>query len=215
MKWFRIPKESTTPPTSGSYQDWKPQLADEGRFQCVYCAIHENNFGGTRNFHVEHYRPKSIARFRHLIDDFNNLYYACSICNCFKGNDWPNDPPSNPSIPLVYYPEPSKMDYNKLFVVREDWIINGQSVAAKYLVEKLYLNRPQLILERRSKFLLNRLEKEVKHLQLLSRRISGSELSIELKEFLYQKSVDMLSKAVSLLVQKESIRPYKAEDIEK
>ena len=53
------PKEKTQQPTKGKYSDWKEILAEEGFNQCVYCAIPDACFGGIRNFHVEHYRPKS------------------------------------------------------------------------------------------------------------------------------------------------------------
>jgi len=148
MKWKRIPKERSIQPSSGSYQDWKQEIADEGFHQCVYCAIHDADFGGIRNFHVEHYKPKSIVRFKDLRDDITNLYYACPICNTFKSNDWPSDPVDDFSIHC--YPDPSIIDYCDIFVLDEQsGLVSGRYIASKYMVEKLYLNRPQLVMERR------------------------------------------------------------------
>lgn len=146
MRWKRIPKENTTQPDGGNYREWKELLAEEGFHQCVYCAIHEACFGGIRNFHVEHYRPKS--KFMELETDIKNLFYACAICNVFKSNDWPEDPCEDFSNPS--YPDPSQVDYNDLFSVNDSMgVVEGKYIASKYIVEKLYLNRPQLIVERR------------------------------------------------------------------
>jgi hypothetical protein len=147
MNWQRIPKESSTKPTHGNkYSEWKPELAQEGFHQCVYCCISENSFGGIRNFHVEHYKPKSLKEFSHLENEFSNLYYACAICNTFKSDDWV-EPLSDFSVGC--YPDPSKMSYGELFELDySKATVAGRNVTGVYLVNKLYLNRVQLVLNR-------------------------------------------------------------------
>jgi len=147
MKWKRIPKENSTQPASGKYSDWKHELADEGCHQCVYCALHDATFG-ERNFHVEHYKPKSIYRFKHLEHIFSNLFYACPVCNIFKGDSWPRAPRKDHSIEA--YPNPSKCDYSELFEdPRGSGQIRGRYVASRFHVARLHLNREQLVIERR------------------------------------------------------------------
>jgi len=154
VKWIRIPKENSIQPDKGSYSDWKQQIADEGQHQCVYCAIHDGHFGGLRNFHIEHYRPKSIDRFAELKNVIINLFYACPVCNTFKSDDWPADPIDDLSIHC--YPDPSLTDYSEIFSIEvENGTIIGNCLAARYMVEKIYLNRPQLIMERRVRYLLS------------------------------------------------------------
>jgi len=145
MNWKRIPKENTDIPSKGKYSDWKDILADEGFNHCVYCTIKEGSFG-RRNFHVEHYKPKGLEIFKHLENDFQNLFFACCICNCFKGDFW-LDPQADHSISA--FPDPSTVDYSELFELSSDATLNGKNIAGKFIIEKLYLNRPQLILERR------------------------------------------------------------------
>ncbi|MBK6685423.1 MAG: hypothetical protein IPG45_13205 [Deltaproteobacteria bacterium] len=98
-----------------------------------------------RNFHVEHYRPKS--RFAALANDYDNLFFACGICNVFKGDDWPGDP--DPSNNAIAYPKPSNVDYNSLFSVDDGGAVSGRNPAAVYLIERVHLNRAQLIVSRR------------------------------------------------------------------
>lgn len=146
MNWFRIRKEDTTPPEGGNYKSWKELLAKEGCHQCVYCAISEAAFGGTRNFHVEHFRPRRL--FDHLENDFQNLFYACAICNGFKSSDWPGE--VTEKLSAIGYCDPSRCDLAKVFDVdRETKVVGAESVTGRYMVERLFLNRPQLILERR------------------------------------------------------------------
>ena len=147
MNWQRIPKETTPIPQYGySYSHWKSELAKEGFHQCVYCSISEASFGGIRNFHVEHHKPKGLKKFAHLENDFSNLFYACAICNTFKSDDWV-DPVDDYSV--GYYPDPSITNYAELFNVDySNALIHGKNVTGIYLVNKLYLNRAQLIINR-------------------------------------------------------------------
>src|SRR5262245_33296746 len=137
MKWKRIPKEKAVQPETGYYSIWKELIADEGSHQCVYCAIHDASFGGIRNFHIEHYKPKSLPRFQHLINSIANLFYACPICNTFKSNDWPSDPIPDHSVES--YPDPSEIDYCQLFDVdAATGLISGKYLASKYMIEKMH-----------------------------------------------------------------------------
>lgn len=170
MKWIKIEKDPKRQPATGKYNDWKQLLAIEGANQCVYCAIHENSMGGIRNFHVEHYRPKSI--FTDKENDYCNLFYACPICNTFKSNDWPNEPIDDNSI--ASYPNPSDVDYNTLFDVDiRKGLIEGRNIAAKYIQEKIFLNRPQLITERRIHFILSSGLEEIEETRQLLEKIEN------------------------------------------
>ena len=104
MNWKLVNKDPTTQPKRGTYSDWKEQIAQECYNQCVYCSIHESQFGGINNFHIDHFRPKSI--FKNLENDICNLFYSCPICNRFKSDDWPNEP----NLDTISYPDPSNID---------------------------------------------------------------------------------------------------------
>jgi hypothetical protein len=210
MKWKRIPKEKATQPLSGTYHDWKPILAKEGFFQCVYCAICENSFGGTRNFHVEHYRPK--AKFKDLEHDILNLFYACAICNSFKGDDWPGEPLEDFSNPS--YPNPSKADYNEIFAHQtSDGVLEGKFVASKYLVEKLYLNRPQLIMERRTSTSMSKLHELHRSVRNLIPALMACQQEAA-KDYL-GRLLKAMTKISELQITIRELRPYDNEDIKR
>lgn len=211
MKWYRIEKENAVKPTSGHYADWKEELAKESKYQCVYCTIHENSFGGIRNYHVEHYKPKS--KFKALVDDYLNLYYACSICNCFKGNDWPNDP--DDSLKIICYPDPSKIDYCILFELDENFYLNGVNVPAKYIISKLYLNRPQLVQERKYYALKKNLIEEATKLNSLVKELLSHKKNNKRKNSLLEKSFNSIQEASAVVIMGSEVRPYSQSQIQK
>ena len=211
MKWFRIPKEQAEKPTKGGYKDWKELLAIESEHQCVYCTIHEGQFGGIRNFHIEHYRPKSKDEFKHLENDYDNLFFACSICNCFKGADWPNDP--NEDLEIVCYPDPSKVDYSILFSTNKDFILAGSRLSSKYIIERLYLNRPQLIFERRGDNLSLQIENALMVIKNMQNRLKN--IKDDLSKQYLSKICSLLVDISELLNIQNKIRPYEINQIKK
>lgn len=145
--WKRIPKENCTQPAKGKYSDWKQELAKEGFEQCVYCAIKDIDFGGMRNFHVEHYRPKSIySELEHI---FTNLFYACPVCNIFKSDQFP-EIPEKFDVNIRFFPDPSQHDYTDFFEVNSHTCeLIGAHNLSGFLIEVFHLNRPHLIVQRR------------------------------------------------------------------
>ena len=64
--------------------DVRTQLCEDQHYKCAYC---ESRITKMYN-DVEHYRPKSIYYW--LGYDWNNLLYACDLCNrTFKNNSFP------------------------------------------------------------------------------------------------------------------------------
>lgn len=204
MKWPNVKKSSKTQPEKGIYSDWKEQVAAECFHQCIYCAIHEGQFGGIDHYHIEHYRPKSIDRFVHLENDITNLYYACPICNRFKSNDWPNDPDD---LEKICYPDPSVNDYNELFDVdNESHKVSGSYVSTAYMTERLYLNRPQLLSERKESLLKSKSDSLIAFF-----RKNNDQLTVTQKG----KLMDLLLSLTAVLNKKSEIRPYKLKEIRK
>ena len=147
MSWFKIDNASREQPSGGSYNDWKAEIARDCRNQCVYCSIHEARFGGIDNFHVDHFRPKSREEFAHLSEVITNLYLSCPICNRFKSDDWPSDP--CPEFSKPSYIDPAEVDFSTVVTVGENHLVSGTTVSSTYVVARLFLNRPQMIRERR------------------------------------------------------------------
>jgi uncharacterized protein (TIGR02646 family) len=134
-------------PQHKDYRKYKRYLREDLEYGCVYCQIHENEFGGHRNFHVEHFRPKK--KFPHLIVEYENLLYACSVCNLYKSDDWPSD---NPLEDGKGYIDPCEHDFDEHFVQNNDFEVEALSAIANYMLERLHLNRVQLLKIRRNRY---------------------------------------------------------------
>lgn len=197
MSWFLIAKPRTAP-LGAKYKEWKPSLRVEGRHQCVYCSVREASFGGYRNFHVEHYRPKS--EFVDLTNDYFNLYYACSICNAFKSDVWPGDP--LPDLSNEAFPDPSIYNYSDLISVDNNHVASGNNLAAMYTIERLFLNRPQLLVERK-----------VRALEVRMRRLVDRATAYLVAEGDKGELTLALADAVRVLLDMRDVAPYEPGDI--
>lgn len=210
MKWILIKKDKKKNIKNYKARGVKEYLQKESSYQCVYCALKDNVLGGIDHYHVEHYKPKGDSRFKHLINEYRNLFYSCPICNRFKGNDWPANPVKNHSKPA--YPNPSVVDYNDIFDVDiETGEIKGNYSASKYMEERLYLNRPHLLLERKRAF-LNKICKDlVSNFDKLSNELATikNQEAVKLLEDLGRKSTNL----TKLFLQLEEIPSYESNDI--
>jgi len=208
MNWRLIIKDKTTQPKLGVYPDWKEQIARECFYQCIYCSINEAQFGGIDHYHIEHYKPKSIPRFKCLENDICNLFYSCPICNRFKSYDWPNDADD---LDIVCYPDPSKHNYSELFgISSNDYKISGAYLSTKYMTERLYLNRPQLLYERRETFLKEREQKVTDAIDHFLEKLNNKDDFELLKES--SKAVIDLNRTIQ---KRSKVRPYKLAEIRK
>lgn len=130
-----ILKRRKTKKKFSDYKKYKPWLREDFEYACVYCTIHEGEFGGFHSFHVEHFKPKS--KFPALETVFTNLLYACWRCNSFKGEDWPSNDPFKSG---KGYLDPCKYNYDQYFIINMNQIIIGKVKAARYMIERLHLN---------------------------------------------------------------------------
>jgi hypothetical protein len=102
--------------------------------------IHEAEFGGHYNFHIDHFRPQSL--FLELINDYSNLYYACSICNTYKSDTWPTEEQIARGRRFL---DPCADDYTAHFEQQPDGTLRELTEPAKYTSAHLRLNRQQLV----------------------------------------------------------------------
>jgi len=202
MNWKKIDRDKRVQ-QQGKYPDWKQQISDDCYNQCVYCSIHENPWGGIDHFHIEHFRPKS--KFKGLEHIITNLYHACPICNRFKLDDWPSQPDD---LEKICYPDPSDHDYSDLFDLElNSYSISGKYIASVYLINRLYLNRPQLVYERREQIL------KIKAEELIEEARDLIVKSDEIK--LVKKAFDLIATMTQHLHVRAEIIPYKLVEIRK
>lgn len=202
MTYRLIHKDSKNQPARGTYTDWKVQISEECYKQCVYCTINESHWGGIDHYHIDHYRPVSIEAFKKLENDICNLFYACPVCNRFKSNDWPADP----DLAIPSYPDPSVTDYSTILEF-DTYTIVGKNPSANYIIERLYLNRPQLIYERRECALMEKEKQLFDEIVKLAPNVENHDL--------VKRSFELMGAIRTHLAARENIRPYKLSEIRK
>jgi hypothetical protein len=79
----QLQERSPDPGPFGEHRSYKPYLQREFRRKCVYCRI-SDGLKGYEGFGVDPYLPKS--KFPDLHAVWSNLFYACNVCNTWKGD---------------------------------------------------------------------------------------------------------------------------------
>ena len=144
---------SPDPGPLNHYRAYKPHLQTLFRCRCAYCLSHEQKMGQFAAMEVDHFKPKGRPEFAHLEHEWTNLYYCCRICNQHKSNRWPTDQQMREGLRFV---DPCEEDPDEHFRLclhpRHDELcwLTPLTPAARYTIEKIRLNRDQLIQIRRS-----------------------------------------------------------------
>lgn len=130
------------------YRDYKPHLQQLFRSRCAYCISHEGLMGGYDAMEVDHFRPWRRPEFQHLKKEWANLYYACRRCNLHKSDHWPTDEQSVRGLRFI---DPCEDDPDDHLRVTENpgtndvcWL-HALTPAGRYTIDKIRLNRKQLI----------------------------------------------------------------------
>ncbi len=118
--------------------------------------------GGYDAMEVDHFRPWSRPEFKHLEKEWGNLYYTCRLCNGSKSNHWPTTEQDARGLRFVDPCEDDPDDHVRISRHPNTgdfcWL-RALTPAGRYTIDKIRLNRKQLIDIRRA---LAREESEVR-----------------------------------------------------
>ena len=104
-------------------------------FRCGYCGVTETESGG--QLEIDHFCPRSHGGN----DSSENLVYACPTCNRFKGDYWPV-PEASPDLMLLH---PQQNDLSAHISSLPDGRLIGLTKRGWFHIQRLRLNRPQLV----------------------------------------------------------------------
>tara|TARA_R110002049_G_scaffold277220_1_gene455675 strand:+ start:7319 stop:7894 length:576 start_codon:yes stop_codon:yes gene_type:complete len=130
-----VPKRTYSGSKLASYRGYKKYLTLDFQGRCGYTNCSHLWFGGSKNFHIDHFKPKS--KYPQLETDYKNLVYSCSYVNIAKSDD------------DFDYLDPCNEDYNEHFYrdVKGNIFPIDTSAKAVYMHTKLklYLSRYSII----------------------------------------------------------------------
>ena len=89
----------------------------------------------------------------------------------------------------------------------KNFILTGKNVAANYIIERLYLNRPQLIFERRENKIMQDEAELRRNIMGIIKAVGDSELT--------DRTITILNKLADLHIIRRTLRPYKLIEIRK
>lgn len=124
-------------------------LEDRAGGYCEYCKA--NVVFSPHPFTIDHIIPKSAG----ATDDLDNIAYACFGCNRCKHDKFTAiDPFSQTVVPIF---NPRTEDWNDHFVWNADTTrLLGLTAIGRATIEKLKLNRPELVRMREALVAVNR-----------------------------------------------------------
>lgn len=112
------------------------QVRQRANFACEYCGASEIDSGGLLT--VDHFRPRTLGGG----DDLDNLLYCCYRCNLYKGDYWP----AQPDEAALWNPRIEPMEVHLRLLA--DGSLYALTPAGEHTLQRLRLNRPQLVTRR-------------------------------------------------------------------
>jgi HNH endonuclease len=107
-------------------------------FRCGYCGVSETDVGAELT--VDHFHPRS----RGGPDEIDNWIYCCHACNEFKGDYWGPE-----SARRILHPLRDNLAEH--LAERDDGTLEALTESGAFHVQKLHLNRSNLVAHRRER----------------------------------------------------------------
>jgi uncharacterized protein (TIGR02646 family) len=188
-------KRHQNPPSGKKYQYYKPFLRIDFDYRCAYCKSREVVEGGSKKFHIDHYKPKS--KFIKLINDYFNLFYSCSECNNAKNDFWPT---ILNRLLHQFILNPCEHDFDEHYNMNQaEW--RGNTRVAIWNIERLRLNSKKRVQFRQDEFdvceiidELKRKQQELEKLLLKNKLPKKTEESFESDLNAFQKQIAILKR---------------------
>lgn len=102
---------------------------------CGYCGVSETAVGG--ELEIDHFHPVAAGGS----DDDENLVYACTACNRFKGDFAPA--PGAPETLRLLHPKRDNLEVHIVETVHGR--LSGLTARGWFHIQRLHLNRSQLV----------------------------------------------------------------------
>lgn len=119
--------------------DLRQQVRERAKGACEFCRVTEADCGGELT--IDHYQPQSQGGN----DTLENLIYSCSRCNLYKADYWSTTPEQ-----LVLW-NPRTETFATHFIESEQGQLFPLTAVGSFSLQRLRLNRPQLIQSRQNK----------------------------------------------------------------
>jgi hypothetical protein len=144
----------------------REKVRHRAQCSCEFCGISEINSGNQLT--IDHFRPRSKGGS----DDFTNLIYACNACNQYKQDYWPRTETS----PTLWHPRQEPASQH--FLEQADGQLTALTPTGEFTINRLRLNRSQLIAARQQRNQQQQTERLLQSYQALTTLLAQSNRQI-------------------------------------
>lgn len=137
----------------------KAHLAKDFQNRCAYCDDADSYSGGERNYHLEHFAPKSL--FPQLKNTYDNLLYSCPFCNISKSDKWPSNNFNVSVVGNEGFLDPCENDYYKHIKRKSNGELYYVDDLGKYMYQHLSLG----LLRHRCIYVLNQIDIRIERIE--------------------------------------------------
>lgn len=116
------------------YNQYLMEIREDFHQICGYCGKSEEV--ATKGFEIDHFVPQKVSSS--LIDEYQNLVYACFTCNRKKGKKWPTGDPmlmNNGKVGLV---DPATEEYDNHLMRDGNGKIVYKTPLGKYICNQIF-----------------------------------------------------------------------------
>lgn len=159
----------------------KKRLKVDFHNKCAYCDDTDKYYGGSGNYHVDHFAPKS--RFSHLKYNYDNLVYTCPFCNRAKSDKWVGKDETEAVVGNRGFIDPCSPDYSKNLGRNDKGSIVPLTDLGEYIYRelKLYLERHRIC------FMIDLIDEKRRLLEIKREKLRTEGQSTEAIDKIYYK----------------------------
>ncbi len=152
-------------------------------FACGYCGVREEDAGS--ELELDHFKPRSAGGDNRP----ENLVYCCTTCNRIKGDFWADSADGKRLL------HPHHDDLSLHLRQETDGLLTGLRETGKFHLKRLRLNRPPLIVLRRTRMENARLREELRQSQAAQKELAEHLQNLDEEiERIYQEIIRLLKK---------------------
>lgn len=200
----------------------KKYLRRDFNYQCAYCKSSEaETIYGSRAFEIDHFKPQEIFSDDEELHHYDNLYYACNICNGASGKSdtWYNCllNPCNDNI----YGKGDGFHINEMADFNDDFKLKPITKRGEMYIDTFKLNQYDQRRIREKRFKLKQDEEKklskICYIEKLLKEIdindSNEEVlkTLQLEIFDLKKTIDIGNLPYAEFIEDEYTKKFKAE----
>lgn len=168
----------------------RKNIRERYNVKCGYCEVHERDAGATLT--IDHHRPLAYGG----TDSEENLVYCCPRGNQHKGAYW-----HEVHVPHIRLLHPLNDKLTQHIFQQQDAQLLGQTPEGVFYIQRLHLNRPQLIEHRLQK---QEIQRRLDKIRELRQRLHDLRQQMERVYSIFQETMDEIERETRAIEEEDA-----------